>query len=49
MSVFLFQKEVDQSLLKAGLTIPVTMHGKVQDAVGLQLSKGQRESVRIPA
>lgn len=47
MSVFLFQKEVDQSLLKAGLTIPVTMHGKVQDAVGLQLSKGQRADIKI--
>ena len=47
MSAFLFQKEVDQSLLKAGLTIPVTMHSKVQDAVGIQLSKGQRANIKI--
>ncbi len=47
MSAFLFQKEVDQSLLKAGLTIPVTMHSKVQDAVGVQLSKGQKSNIKI--
>ena len=42
MSDFLFEKEVDQSLLKAGLTIPVNMHGKIQEAVGVQLSRGQK-------
>ncbi len=47
MSAFLFQKEVDQSLLKSGLTIPVTMHVKVQDAVGVKLSKGQRANIKI--
>ncbi len=45
MSSFLFQKEVDQSLLKSGLTIPVNMHGKIQEAVGVQLSKGQRTGI----
>lgn len=47
MSSFLFQKEVDQSLLKSGLTIPVNMHGKIQEAVGVQLSKGQRTGIKI--
>ena len=47
MSIFLFQKEVDQSLLQSGLTIPVTMHDKVQEAVGAQLSKGQRANIKI--
>ncbi len=47
MSTFLFQKEVDQSLLKSGLTIPINMQGKVQEAVGVQLSRGQRTGIRI--
>ena len=47
MSSYLFQKEVDQSLLKSGLTIPVNMHGKIQEAVGVQLSKGQRTGIKI--
>lgn len=47
MSVFLFRKEVDQSLLKSGLTIPFNMHGKIQDAVGAQLTKGQKTDIRI--
>ena len=47
MSSFLFQKEVDQSLLKSGLTIPVNMHDKIQEAIGVQLSKGQRANITI--
>ena len=47
MSSFLFKKEVDQSLLRAGLTIPATMHGKVQDAIGKKVSKGQRVDIKI--
>ena len=47
MSDFLFEKEVDQSLLKAGLTIPVNMHGKIQEAVGVQLSRGQKAGIKI--
>ena len=47
MSAFLFQKEVDQSLLKAGLAIPVNMQGKIQEAVGVQLSRGQRAGIKI--
>ena len=47
MSTFLFEKEVDQSLLKAGLTIPVSMHEKIQAAIGVQLSKGQRTGITV--
>ena len=47
MSDFLFQKEVDQSLLKSGLTIPINMHGKIQEAIGVQLSKGQRANITV--
>ena len=47
MSRFLFDKEVDQSLLKAGLTVPVNMHEKIQDAVGVRLSKGERVDIKI--
>lgn len=47
MSTFLFKKEVDQSLLKAGLTIPNSIHGIIQDVLGIRLSKGQRAEIRI--
>ena len=47
MSTFLFEKEVDQSLLKSGLTIPVDSHQKVQNAVGVQLLKGQKVEIKI--
>ena len=47
MSIFLFEKEVDQSLLKSGFTIPIDAHQRIQDAVGVQLSKGQKTGIRI--
>ncbi len=47
MSTFLFEKEVDQSLLKSGLTVPISMHGKIQEAIGVQLSKGERTNITI--
>ena len=47
MSRFLFEKDVDQSLLKSGLTIPVNMHGQIQESVGVHLSKGQRAGIKI--
>ena len=47
MSKFLFDKEVDQSLLKSGFTIPVNAQQSIQDAVGVQLSKGQKTGIRI--
>lgn len=47
MNAFLFQKIVDQSLLKNGLTIPADMQDKIQEAVGVQLSKGQRAAIKI--
>ncbi len=47
MSSLLFEKEVDQSLLKAGLTIPVTAYEGIQEAVGVRLAKGQRTNITI--
>ncbi len=47
MSTFLFEKEVDQSLLKSGLTIPIDAQQGVQDAVGVQLSKGEKAEINI--
>ncbi len=47
MSTFLFEKEVDQSLLKAGLSVPVVAMKSVQDAVGVQLSKGEKAEINI--
>ena len=40
MGTFLFEKKVDQSLLKDGLTVPVSGQEKLQEAVGVQLSIG---------
>ena len=47
MREFLFQKDVDQSLLKSGLTIPVDMQEKIQEALGVSLAKGQRANIKI--
>ena len=47
MSTFLFEKEVDQSLLKSGLTIPVDAQETIQDAVGVHLSKGQKADISV--
>ena len=47
MGEYLFEKKVDQSLLKYGLTIPVNMIDKVQKAIGVQLAKGQGTSIKI--
>ncbi len=47
MNTFLFEKEVDQSLLKSGLTIPIDAQQGVQDAVGVQLSKGEKAEINI--
>ena len=47
MGTFLFEKKVDQSLLKYGFTIPINMHRKIQDALGVQLSKGQSANITI--
>ena len=47
MSTLLFEKEVDQSLLKSGLTIPVNMQDKIQDAVGVRLGRGQKTDIKI--
>ncbi len=47
MSKYLFEKTVDQSLLKSGLTIPVSAHEAVQEALGVHLLKGQRTEIHI--
>ena len=47
MNNLLFEKKVDQSLLKSGLTVPVYAQARVQDALGVQLSKGDKVEIKI--
>jgi MoxR-like ATPase len=47
MSEFIFKKEVDQSLLKAGMTIPQNVQEKLQKALGIALKQGEKTSVSV--
>lgn len=47
MSKLLFQKKVDKSLLKAGLTIPTGSCADIQLAIGVSLARGQKTTVDI--
>ena len=47
MSNFLFEKKVDQSLLKSGLTVPVDQQEQIQEAVGIHLNKGDNVEIEI--
>ena len=47
MGTFLFKKNVDQSLLKAGVTIPADLHQKLMSAIGVKLSKGEKVDIKI--
>lgn len=47
MGEFLFRKKVDKSLLKSGLTIPVNLHNKIIEILGINLQKGEKSSVSI--
>jgi len=42
-----FKKTVDQSLLKSGLTIPKELQNKLLETMGVVLSKGGKEIIRI--
>ena len=47
MSEFLFDKNVDQSLLKSGLTIPKEMQEKLCESINVVLAKGEKENIKI--
>ena len=47
MRRLLFQKKVDKSLLKAGLTIPINSCAEIQHAVGLSLARGQKVTIDV--
>jgi len=42
-----FRKTVDQSLLKSGLTIPKELQNKLLESIGVALSKGEKETIRV--
>ncbi|MBQ6712290.1 MAG: hypothetical protein IJN28_00695, partial [Selenomonadales bacterium] len=47
MKALLFEKRVDQSLLKSGLTIPKSVQNTLLDVIGIRLSKGEKESIQV--
>lgn len=47
MGTFIFQKMVDQSLLKAGMTIPVKSYQKLLAELGTNLRKGDKQNITI--
>ena len=47
MNIFLFEKEVDKSLLTDGMTIPVNAHNIIQETLGIHLLRGQRAEIKI--
>ena len=47
MITYLFEKEVDQSLLKSGLTVPTYCHDDLQKAIGITLAKGEKATIAI--
>ena len=44
---FLFKKNVDKSLLKAGLTIPKDSYSKLLEAVQVTLTKGEKTDLTV--
>ncbi len=47
MGNLLFRKTVDQSLLKAGMTVPAEIHQKILEEMGIALNKGEKQSITI--
>lgn len=47
MAEFLFKKNVDQSVLEAGMTIPRDSHEKFLRGLGITLSRGNKEKVKV--
>ena len=47
MAEFLFKKNVDQSVLEAGMTIPRDSHQKLLRGLGITLSRGNKEKIKI--
>ncbi|MBR4909642.1 MAG: AAA family ATPase [Acidaminococcaceae bacterium] len=45
--IFLFKKNVDQSLLKAGLTVPKKKNVAVLEALSITLAKGEKANINI--
>ncbi len=47
MGEYLFDKSVDQSLLKSGLTIPKEQDEKLCKLINVTLEKGEKEKIKI--
>ena len=47
MGNLIFKKTVDQSLLNAGMTIPIESHEKILEELGIALEKGDKRNITI--
>lgn len=47
MGNLIFKKTVDQSLLNAGMTIPIENHEKILEELGITLEKGDKQNITI--
>lgn len=47
MGDYILKKIVDQSVLNAGMTIPVENHQKILEELGLDLNKGDKQNITI--
>ena len=47
METFLFEKVVDQSLLKWGLTVPKEFCDKILAVLGVKLNKGEQVEITV--
>ena len=45
--IILFQKKVDQSLLKSGLSIPVDCQESLLHGLGISLNKGEKQTIQV--
>ncbi len=43
---YIYQKEVDQSTLNYGITIPVNIQAKLFEELGYTLTKGEKENYK---
>ena len=47
MGKLIFKKTVDQSLLNAGMTIPIESHEKILEELGMALEKGDKQNITV--
>ena len=45
--MLIYHKTVDQSVLKAGMTIPTTLHDYLFEQLGFHLNRGESRAIKI--